>query len=241
MILLIVAAIVLIVAIRALIPNVYAAKAVKAYGDGDIEKAIEYYKKAADSGKVEHRINYALMLMRNGDFRGAESIFNAIVLDRGVLANDKLKAKLYRAMLYEKTDRLSDALEDAEEAFERMKSTLSYAVLGYLRQKNGGAELDFCLEAYDYNSDDRDICDNLVIAYILSGDVDKAKTLSDEMREKFPNFLETFYRSAVVANMLGDKKQAKEFLDKTAECRRNPLTTVSQEEIDNLRKELENA
>lgn len=241
MIWLIIAAIAVVIAIRAVLPTVYAAKAGRAYAEGDIAKAVDYYKKAAKSGKAEYKINYALMLMRGGDFKNAETVFNAVVLDNTVAAGDKLKAKLYRSILYEKTDRLSEALEDAEEAFERMKNTLSYGVLGYLRQKKGGAELDFCLEAYDYNSDDRDICDNLVIAYIRSGDLEKAAEAAKELREKFPTFLEAFYRSAVIENMLGRKSEAQKYLESAISCKRNLLTTVSEEEINELRKELENA
>lgn len=241
MIWLIIAAVAVVLIIRALLPIVYAAKAGKAYAENNIAKAVEYYKVAAASGKTEHKLNYALMLMRSGDFRTAEAVFNGIVLDGAVPANDKLRAKLYRCMLYEKTDRLDDALEDAEEAFERMKNTAAYGVLGHLRQKKGGAELDFCLEAYDYNSDDRDICDNLVIAYVRSGELEKAKELASEIREKFPTFLEGFYRSAVIADMMGDKAAAKKFLDETENCSRNLLTTVSEEEIEQFRKEIENA
>ena len=240
-ILLIILVILLIVGIKKLIPAFYAAKAVNAYSEGDLDSAIAYYKKAANSGKADHKISYALMLMRKGEFRDAETVFNGMILDRNVLANDKLRAKIYRCMLYEKTDRLDEALEDAEEIYERMKNTTVYAALGYLRQKKGGAELDFCLEAYDYNSDDRDICDNLTLAYIRSGELEKAKALAAEIREKFPTFLEGYYHSAIVAKMLGDNAGAKEFLDEIENCNRTVMTTVSEEEIETLRRELENA
>lgn len=240
-ILLIILAVLVIVGIKNLIPTINAAKAAKAYSEEDIDTAIAYYKKAAASGKAEHKINYALMLMRNGNFREAETVFNGMIFDRNVLSNDKLKAKLYRCMLYEKTDRLDDALEDAEEIFDRLKNTTVYGVLGYLRQKKGGAELDFCLEAYDYNADDRDICDNLTLAYIRSGELEKAKELAEEMREQFPTFTEAFYRSAVIAKMMGDIEGAKGFLGEIENCTRNVLTTISEEEIESLRSELENA
>lgn len=240
-IVIIIAAILIFMAVKSFVPVFFAAKGSGAYAQGDIKTAISYYKKAAAYGKAEHKINYALMLMRDGAFRDAETVFNSMILDSAVPANDKLKAKLYRCMLYEKTDRLDDALEDAEEIFERIRNTTVYGVLGYLRQKKGGAELEFCLEAYDYNSDDRDICDNLTLAYIRSGELEKAKNLAGEIREKFPTFLEGFYRSAVIANMMGDKAAAKEFLDQTKNCTRNLLTTVSEEEIEQLRKEIENA
>lgn len=240
-ILLIILAVLVIVGIKKLIPELYAIKGMKAYSDGDLDASIAHYKKAASAGKIDHKIKYALMLMRKGELRDAETVFNGIILDRNVIANDKLKAKLYRCMLYEKTGRLDEALEDAEEIFERMKNTTVYGALGYLRQKKGGAELEFCLEAYDYNSDDRDICDNLTLAYIRSGELEKAKELAAEIRENFPTFVEGFYRSAVIAKMMGDFEDAKKFLDEIENCTRNVLTTISEEEIETLRKELENA
>ncbi len=240
-IILIVMAILIIAGVYKLIPGILAAKGNAAYADGDTKKALEYYKKSMSfSGKSADKTSYALMLMRIGEFKEAERILNEVVL-YGRKPLEKTNAKLFRCMVYQKTDRLSEALEDAEEIFENFKNTTVYGMIGYLRQLKGGAELDLCLEAYDYNSDDRDICDNLAVAYIRSGDLEKAEEITADLRERFPTFLEGFYHSAVVAKMRGNYALAKEYLEDIENCRRTMMTTVSEEEINALKEEIKNA
>lgn len=241
MIWLIVAAIAAVLIIRAALPMINSAKAEKALAGGDGEKAEEYLKKAASSGKAGYKIKYALFLMRGGKFSEAEKLLNEVILFGGANQNEKVTAKLYRCIAYQKTDRLDEALEDIEEIFEVFKNTAVYGMICYLKQLKGGAELELCLEAYDYNSDDRDICDNLAVAYIRSGKIDEAEEITADLRERFPSFAEGFYHSAVAAKLRGDKAAAIEYLNGIENCRRNMMTTVSQEEIDNLREELENA
>lgn len=240
-IILIVMGALVLVGIYKLIPGILAAKGNAAYADGDTKKALEYYEKAVKlSKKGSDKTSYALMLMRTGEFKKAEQLLNEVIL-YGKKPLEKTNAKLFRCMVYQKTDRLSDALEDAEEIFKDFKNTTIYGMLGYLRQLNGGAELELCLEAYDYNADDRDICDNLAVAYIRTGDIEKAKEITDDLREKFPAFVEGFYHSAIVAKMRGENALALKYLEETANCRRTMMTTVSEEEIEMLKEELKNA
>ncbi len=224
-----------------LIPGVFAMLGNNAFANGDVEKAMEFHKKAADRGKPENKITYALLLMRTGNFREAEGILNSIILYGGVKSNVKYTAKAYRCMIYEKTDRLDEAIEDAEEIFESFKNTATYGIVGYLRQCKGDAALEFCKEAYEYNSDDRDICDNLAVAYLRTGDLDKAEEITAKLREDFPQFVEGFYHSAITALKKGDKKAAAECLESIDDCKRTAMTTVSEEEIEKLREEINNA
>ena len=128
-----------------------------------------------------------------------------------------------------------------EELFETAKTTITYGMMGYLKQLNGQAEIDLCKEAYEYNSDDRDICDNLLVAYIRTEDYENADRIAADLREKFPQFLEGFYHSALLELKKGNKSAAKEYIDKTADCITSKLTTISEEDIEKLRKEIENA
>lgn len=240
-VILILVVILVAVGIYKLIPGIFAAKGNAAYSEGDTKKALEYYKKSIKlSGGRADKSAYALMLMRLGEFREAEQVLNEVILYGGK-ANEKINAKILRCMVYEKTDRLSDAISDAEEIFSSVKNTMLYGMIGYLRQLKGGAELDFCLEAYDYNSDDRDICDNLAVAYIRTGELEKAAEITAELREKFPTFLEGFYHSAMVAKMRGEKELALSYLDEIKNCRRTMMTTVSEEEINAFKEEVNNA
>ena len=239
----IISTLLLIFAIYKLTPALMKYFAIRALADGKNDKAVSLYKLAADifGGNNQYKTEYALVLMRLGRFKQAETVLNGIILDRKIAAKDKINAKTYRAMAYHKLGRTEEALEDMTELFGTVKSSLVYGLLGYLKQLSGNSELEFCKEAYDYNSDDRDICDNLLVAYIREGNFAEADKLAEDLRQKFPQFVEAFYHSAVLELKKGNVKGAKQFLDRTAECRRSMLTTVSEEDIEKLRNEIENA
>ena len=233
----------LIFAVYKLTPAILKHLALKALAEGKNDKAVSLYKSASDifGGNNQYKTEYALVLMRLGEFARAESVLNGIILDRKIPQQDKINAKTYRAMARHKLGRTYEAQEDMTELFKTAKSTVVYGMLGYLKQLSGEAALDFCKEAYDYNSGDRDICDNLLVAYIRTGDFSEADKIAADLREKYPHFVEAFYHSAVLELKKGNIQTAKEFLNRTAECRRSMLTTVSEEDIEKLRKEIENA
>lgn len=234
------AVILLIYGIFRMIPAVLGIMGNKAFADGDMKKAIRLYKKASQMS-ARHAKMYAVLLMRDGSFREAETILNGIILDRKTKPADAVSAKVYRAMAQNKLGKTEEALENAEELFEDVKNTQIYSLIGYLRQENGDAALQVCEEAYDYNSDDRDICDNLVNAYIMTGDYKKAEETAAELREKYPEFVEGFYHSALIAKECGDYKKAAEYAEAALKGKRNALTTVSEEKINALKEEIKNA
>ncbi|MDD6735805.1 MAG: tetratricopeptide repeat protein [Clostridiales bacterium] len=244
-ILILAAAVLLVTGIIKIVSVVLIMQGNKAYGAGNNEKALKFYKRAANMAmaSMSSKIMYALMLMRSGQFAEAEHVLSEIILygKAKMKPAELYSAKAYRCMAFEKQGRLDEALEDAREIFENCKNTLTYGMLGYLMQKNGGAELEFCLEAYDYNSDDRDICDNLLLAYLRSGDLDNAEKLAADLRNKYPDFAEAFYHSAQIALKRGDKALAAEYADKLAECHFTAMTTVSEKDIEDLREEIKNA
>lgn len=239
----IILAAVLVFAAYKLTPTVLKFKAVKALQEGENDKAVSLYKRASHifGGNNQYKIEYALVLMRLGEYKEAEKTLNTIILDRSIPKKEKINAKTYRAMAYHKEGRTEEAIEEMTELYETVKTTVVYGLFGYLKQLDGTSALDFCLEAYDYNSDNRDICDNLLVAYIREGNFEKADEIADNLRDRYPQFLEAFYHSAILELKKGNKGKAMEFLDKTAECKRSKLTTVSEEEIEKLRSEIENA
>lgn len=233
----------LIFAIYKLTPPLLKNSALKALAAGENDRAVSLYKSASNifGGNNQYKTEYALVLMRLGEFAQAESVLNGIILNRKISQGDKINAKTYRAMARHKLGRTDEAVEDMTELFKTSKSTLVYGMLGYLKQLSGEAALDFCKEAYDYNSDDRDICDNMLVAYIRTGDFSAADKIAAGLREKYPHFVEAFYHSALLEVKRENAEKAAEYLDKTAECKRSMLTTVSEEDIENLRKEIKNA
>ena len=229
--------------VYARIPSVYVMLGNRAYTKDDNEKAVEYYEKAMATGraKASAGITYVLMLMRMGRLDKALSVTDSIIASRKTKIQEKYILKEYRSLIYFKQGNREEALEDAKEIFENYKNTTIYGLLGYLKLACGEPleeTMEFCLEAYDYNSDDRDIVDNLVLAYYKNGDYEKAEELAKELVEMSPSFVEAYYHSALVAKALGKTEEAKEFLEHIDDCIRTALTTVSEEEIEELRAEL---
>lgn len=234
---------VLAYAIYAYMPTFYASKGNKAFNDGDFKEAVKQYKKCMDTKhpKLNHRINYAYMLMRVGEFDEAERVLDYILRFKSVKPQMKNMARQNRCMVYYKQGRLDEAIEDAEEAFNNgYKTSAMYAMLGYfklLKDPASDETLNFCLEAYDYDADFRDIKDNLSLVYYNRGEYEKAKKISDEIIAEAPKFVEAYYHGAQIAVKLGEYQKAKEYLEKIPECRWSDMTTVTREQVKELEQE----
>lgn len=239
-----VTAVVVIYAIYALMPAFYEIQANKAYQAGDFNKSRDWYKKAYDTNraKVNTKTSYAYILMRTGEMDLAETILNGIIRTKGIKTEQKNYAKQQRCMVYYKQGKLDEAIEEANEIFDNgnYKNTTLYGMLGYFKYLTEPAEdaLKFCLEAYEYNSDDRDITDNLSLCYYKIGEYEKAKELSDKIISQNPQFVEAYYHGAQIAVKCGDYSTAKEYLEKIPDCRWSNMTTVTHEEVDTLTKEV---
>lgn len=227
------------------IPTYWAVKAQRAFAAGDFKEAKRLYKKSYDTNraKAQIKINYAYTLMRTGDFDEAEQILNPIVRVK-TTKKDNLKksAKQQRCMVYYKQGRLDEAMEDAMELFnDGYRNTQMYGMIGYFKLISG-SDIDettrFCEEAYDYNSDDRDIMDNLSICYYRKGEYDKAAELSDKIIADAPKFVEAYYHGAQIAVKRGEYKKAAELMTHIDSCRWSNMTTVSREEVDELNKQI---
>lgn len=226
------------------IPFFYARSGSKAFNENDFEKALKEYEKAYKTGRAgaDVMLTYAILLLRNGKPQDAVTIFNLIIMNTKNKQEYKNKAKQYRALAYYKLGNADDALDEAEEVFDKYRNTVSYGLLGYLKIVTK-AQVDeifaFCKEGYEYNSDDRDICDNFAYACIRTGRFDEAKKIISKMLEKFPTFTEAYYHGAMAYYMTGDYDRAIELLDKIKEnCIRTYLTTVSADDVESLRSEI---
>lgn len=234
----------LIYGVYAYIPSYWAIKAQNAFNDGDFKLAERMYKKSIGTGRAKPniKINYAYTLMRTGKFNEAEKILDNLIRTRDPkLEAVRKTAKQQRCMVYYKQGRLDEAMNDALEMFDNgnYKNTQLYGMIGYFKLisgKNLAEATKFCEEAYEYNSDDRDIMDNLSLCYYEMGDYDKAAKLSDKIIEDAPKFVEAYYHGAQIAVKRGEYKKAKELMSHIDSCRWSNMTTVSRDEVDELNR-----
>ena len=229
-----------------IIPSYYTMMGNKAFQIGDEKTARIWYKKAYDTGrtKITFKINYAYLLLRLGEADEAEKVLDPIIRVKSLPMAKKYPAKQQRCMVYYKQGRLDEAIEDAQSMMdEGFRTTQLYGMLGYfklLRNDPVDEVTAFCEEAYEYNSDDKDIKDNLSLCYYKGGKYEEAEKISDALVQSAPTFLEAYYHGAQIALKLGKRDKAKDYLEKIKDCRRSALTTVSEEEIEQLKREVEN-
>lgn len=228
------------------LPNLYIAKGNLAFRDGDDETAYKWYRKVYDSGRmtIAMKSSYAYLLMRLGKEDEAEDVLDPIIRVKGVKPDKKNMAKQQRCMVYYRQGRIDEALSEAMELYNSgYKTSNLYGMIGYFKMLHGDdleETLRICLEAYDYDKDNRDIVDNLAMCYYKLGRYEEAEKVSDELLEKSDRFIEGFYHGAQIALALGNKERAKELLNKIGGCKRSVMTTVREEDIESLRKEVEN-
>lgn len=228
------------------IPSYYVTKGNQAFAAGDENAAREWYKKAYDTGRtrVEMKTSYAYILLRTGYADEAERVLDPIVRVKGLKPEKRNLAKQQRCMVYYKQGRLEEALEEAMELYESgYKTSNLYGMLGYFKMLHGDPideTLAICEEAYDYNSDNRDIADNLSICYYKLGRYEDAEKVSDALLKENDSFIEGYYHGAQIAMKRGNYEKAKEYLGKLSECKRSGMTTITEEEIENLKQEVKN-
>ncbi|MCH5185232.1 MAG: tetratricopeptide repeat protein [Oscillospiraceae bacterium] len=232
--------------IYAYIPTFYSYKGNVAFTKGDLTETRKWYEKAycRKNASLNVKNAYAFVLLKCGEPKMAEDVLDLILMNQYVPLPKRNAARQTRCMAVYKQGRLDEAVEECEDLFENYKNTAMYGMLGYFKilQKRDPKEiLDFCLEAYDFNSDDRDILDNLSIAYYNLGEYDKAREISDALLEKETEFVEGFYHRALIEEKCGNIKLAKEMAGEIKNCKRSYMTTISEDETEQLEKRLNEA
>lgn len=207
------------------------------------EKAFRMYEKAYKSSRRKFTVDlaYAQALLRYGKPEKALEILDKILYLR-LTKEIKFPAKQTRSLIYYKLGRTEEAYEEAKELFEDGYTTSNmYCLVGLMMIANNepiDETLAFCERAYDYDSDNRDIIDNLLVCYIKTNNVEKAKELADLIVDKYPAFVEAWFHAAQVYSILGDKNKALDYLENIKNCERSYLTTVSEEDIEVLKEKL---
>lgn len=221
-------------------PTVMAVNGKKAYSLGDYEKANRLYVRAVKTGRanVVIRLEYSDLLMQMGKAEEAKSFLDKMLREK--LPSDSAKTlKLRRCMAYYKLGEKDEAFNDAEEIYnDGFRTTYLYALLGMFKLERDGKSpetFSFCKEAYNYNESDRDITDNYALALYYKEKYERARGLYNVMIKKYPEFTEAYYHGALVEYALGNYKKAVEYLEKTEDTKWSPLTTVSKDEVAELK------
>jgi tetratricopeptide (TPR) repeat protein len=213
---------------------IYRMKAQMEYGKGNLKEAERWFKKAAGSKKAaaDILVSYGFVLFKEGKLEEAEKVLGQAV-EKSRNRDERNLAKSNLALVVWKKGDLDKAFEMLNEVISEYKTTAVYGSLGYLAIEKGDLDeaLKINLEAYEYNSDNAIILDNLAHLYHLRGETDKAGELFEKLMEKEPSFPEAYYDYGRYLEDAEDTGKAREMYQRALKCSFNFNTTITREEV----------
>jgi len=223
-------------------PMIYGMKGSKAYSLGKTDEAVKWFGKAYATKKagVRTSVSYAYILLRSGELENAGEIMQQ-VLKGNQNSPDLPYIKSIMALVLWKKGEFDASVGMLEEVIKVYKTTSVYGSLGYLMMLKGDLEkaLQFNLEAYDYNSSDKIVQDNLGQNYYLLGNYEKAKEIYKPLIDKAPSFPEPYYGYSLLLLATGQKDEALEYMKKALGYKFSYLSTISREEVEAKIREIE--
>lgn len=213
----------------------------------DKQKAFALYEKAYKTGKMKPQtaLYYSYLLLRDGRLDESNKKFDEILSKnkKNLTESDINNALLNKALVKWKSGDLKGALKDAQSLYDNgYKTTAIYGVLGYWYTLDGQYEkaLEINKEAYDYNSDDLIIADNLAQNYFLVGEIEKSHDMYVDILNKDPQFIEPYYNFALVLESLGEFDDAVSELENALSMKEKFLSTVTHDMVKKKIDEIKN-
>lgn len=204
----------------------------------DHGKGFLWYERAMKLSNLKplHKLVYAYLLIRDGVLDKSEQLITkTLFIDRERL-NDNLisGAHINLSIIKWKRGNLAEAIEEIEEVYESgFRSTVMYGTLGcyYILNNQRTKGLEFSKEAYEYNSTDMIIRDNLAYNYYLCGNIRTAADMYDELISEEPTFIEPYYNYGLVLEDQGEYEKAMVHYKKALKMPVKFLSTVSHEDV----------
>lgn len=205
------------------------------YSLGQTEDALNWFKKAYDTKKASPRIivSYGYLLLKSAQLEKAEEVLQQILNSKSESGDIAYTKSIYALVLWKKGE-LDAATDMLLEVIQTYKTTSVYGSLGYLLIMKGDLEkaLQFNLEAYDYNSSDKIIQDNLGQNYYLLGMYDKSREIYEALMEQRPTFPEAYFNYGLLLEKLGDPEKALENMKKALDCKFSYLSCIRKEDVE---------
>lgn len=207
---------------------------------GKQEKALKIFRFAEKIGKFspQNNMQYGYIFLRIGDLDNARKYLTLATFGaRNSVFKNRVRTIL--ALVSWKEGNLDGAIEMLEDIIDGYKNTTIYQNLGLMYVLKGDSEkaLEFNLEAYDYNSDDLIICDNLAESYVLSGNFDEASKLYEKILESEPHFPEPYYSYGALLCDMGEKDRGIELIRQSLTKRFSFLSEKTKDEVEKLLEE----
>ena len=204
---------------------------------GETKLALKKLEKAQKIGKLSigNKMLLGYIYLREGKLEKARvTLAEASMMNGKKPVKNKIRAM--RALVMWKEGYIKDAIESLESLIADFKNTAVYQDLGllYVLDKDKEKALKFNLEAYDFNSDDMIIMDNLAEAYALCGMMEEAEKLYEKLLEMEPHFPEAYYGYGVLLCKKGEKEKGIKYMEMALDKRFSYLSVLQKEEVSAL-------
>lgn len=211
------------------------------YIKGNEEAAFKWIKKAANHKSCKPRIiaGYAFLLLKRELIDEAEKNVERII-NGNYPADEKNNAKTYLGLVEWKKGRPMNGITLLQEVYTNFKNTNLYSNLGFLLTLRGNWEksLEFNEEAYEYNSTNSIIVNNLGTTYLALNRYDKACEIYEALLKNNPNFAEPYYYYGIALLELNKKEEAIQSIKKSLNYRTFLQSTLTIDKIKNKIEEL---
>lgn len=223
-----------------LLQSISAYKANIAFTKRNYDKALKLYDKITSKANVNPAIliKYAYVAIYLGKLDLCKEVLDKVNydgLDNDILLNSY---KQTEGLYVWKNGNIEEAIEIYKDLHNRYRNTSIYETLGYLLivNENYTEALKYNLEAYDYNSDNNVIADNLAETYYYLKQPGKAKEIYVKIHEaeptKQPKFAEAYYYYGLILKLEGKIDKAKEMLERALTMRESYLSILSKKDIE---------
>jgi len=221
---------------------IYATRGNIAFSRGDEDAAFAYIEQAYKTKRAmpQHVSGYAFLLNKRGKPEEAERVLQE-VLSKQLPDPIRIQVSVNLATAYYLQGKKEEACELLEKLYPEFKTTQLYGTLGYyklLRGENLEDVLAFNLEAYEYNSDDLTIMDNLAQNYYFLGRLEEAREMYEKVMAKQPKSADPYYFYALTLQKLGREDEAREQIEKALNRDLALVSPLSMDQVRDLAKQL---
>lgn len=225
------------------IPIVFVIKGNSAYSLGQTDKAIKYYKMAANNifVSIKIKIMYGYIAIKSGYVDEAEKVLQKLK-DTNMNFQDEIRYKSTYGIVLWKKGKIDEAVEMLLKLYEKYKTTEVYENLGYFFILKGDYDkaISFNEEAYEYSDSDAGILDNLALSYYMKGNHEKAAKLYEKLMKMKSDFITAYYYYALILIEKKDYEGALDNLRKAMKCKFSFISFIQKEEIEEKIKQVEN-
>lgn len=240
----IITTIILLVIIIIILPEILAFVAKIKFARGNTKACLKWFAVANRLGKlgIESLRFYGYILLRDGQPELAKTILTKASIDAKKPAAKK-RIKVMLALCEWKCGDLDTAIEMSEDLMADFENTNLYQNLGlmYVLSGNGHKALEFNKKAYEFNSDDMVIMDNLAESYAMVGDTARAKEMYEKLLEREPHFPEPYYAYGQILCAMGEKERGIKLIEQSLEKRFTHLSVLQKEEVEKILEDAKNS